>query len=67
VRVTDPGDTEFLEGETVNRIIFQDENSPFVLVAAALGDSIRVTTEAAEQRDARPQGPHHEHLPDVEH
>jgi DNA-directed RNA polymerase subunit beta' len=26
VRVTDPGDTDFLEGETVDRLTFRDEN-----------------------------------------
>jgi len=26
VRVTEPGDTEFLEGETVDRLVFRDEN-----------------------------------------
>ncbi|MDZ4865432.1 MAG: DNA-directed RNA polymerase subunit beta' [Gemmatimonadota bacterium] len=26
VRVTDPGDTDFLEGETVDKVVFRDEN-----------------------------------------
>jgi DNA-directed RNA polymerase subunit beta' len=26
VRVTDPGDTDFLEGETIDRLLFRDEN-----------------------------------------
>ena len=30
VRVTDPGDTDFLEGETVDRLTFRDENERVV-------------------------------------
>ena len=30
VRVTDPGDTDFLEGETVDRLTFRDENERIV-------------------------------------
>ena len=30
IRVTDPGDTDFLEGETVDKLIFRDENERMI-------------------------------------
>jgi DNA-directed RNA polymerase subunit beta' len=41
VRVTDPGDTDFLEGETVDRLTFRDENE-------------RVTKRKSEPAQAEP-------------